>query len=286
MRFFLLLVFGGPLLFAAASPFQPDTRELLAAEARLYLSIICPGDELRDGEPGCRSCPNFVSADHYAWHLKGAIPGHFLSPSSVDVALSTDGCEPHVSNFGGTLLLTKDGLNWRVHRYFSGAITRLCRKTPDSSGRDLLLCTDTYWHQSVQASDLYALDFTREDVIRAPLVVTPNDDVVSQCHEVFASAADQESPTDEPEEVLVRRAQIKAVTFSGPKIAVLVACGTGQLGPVLKARCVSGEAFKGGTWPEPAVKMKQHTLEYVLKGDDWTLTAGSIAAKAAFEKCR
>jgi hypothetical protein len=285
MRFFLLLVFGSSLLFASAPPFQPDTRELLAAEVRLYLSTICPGDELRDGEPGCRSCPNFVSAQHYAWHLKGAILGHFLSPSSVDVALSTDGCEPHASNFGGTLLLTKDGLNWRVHRYFSGAITRFCRKTPNSSGRDLLLCTDTYSHQSVEASDLYVLDFTRKDVIRAPLVVTPNNDVVLGCHD-FANAANQASPTDEPEEVLVRRAEIKAVRFSGPTIAVIVACGIGQLGPALKAYCLSDEAFKGGRWPEPAVKMKQHTLEYVLKGNDWTLAAGSIAAKAAFEKCR
>jgi hypothetical protein len=133
---------------------------------------------------------------------------------------------------------------------------------------------------------LYALDFTRENVIRAPLVLTPNDDVVSQCHEVFSSAADQESPTRGPEDVLVRRAEIKAVRFSGPKIAVLVACGTGQLGPALKPLCISGEVFKGGRWPEPAVKMKQHTLEFVLKGDDWTLAAGSIGAKAAFLQCR
>jgi hypothetical protein len=116
-------------------------------------------------------------------------------------------------------------------------------------------------------------------------VVTPNDDVVSQCS-VFANAANEASPTREPEDVLVRRAQIKTVKFSGPKIAVVVACGIGQLGPALKAYCLSDEAFKGGRWPEPAVKMKQHTLEFVLKGDEWTLAAGSIGAKAAFQQCR
>lgn len=41
------------------------------------------------------------------WEVDGVIFGHFLSPTSEDVAISCTGCAGHPDLFGGTLLLTK-----------------------------------------------------------------------------------------------------------------------------------------------------------------------------------
>ena len=46
------------------------------------------------------------------WQADGVIFGHFLSPTSEDVAISCFGCSGHPSLFGGSLLLTKKLGNW------------------------------------------------------------------------------------------------------------------------------------------------------------------------------
>ena len=61
------------------------------------------------------------------------IRGHFLSPTSNDVALSMLGCEAHSMNFGGTVLLTQRAKKWRMS-YKPGVQTEQCHKVPLEGG--------------------------------------------------------------------------------------------------------------------------------------------------------
>lgn len=116
-------------------------------------------DQLTTPKPPTTTVPNQI------WFLgvSKVIYGHLLSPSSNDAALSGWGGETHPAFWGGTLLLTSEGGEWRPVWYKSAVITRSCRKIKESTGRDILLCEEEDGGMGHSYHILYTLDFTRPE---------------------------------------------------------------------------------------------------------------------------
>src|SRR5579863_1230628 len=95
-----------------------DAARLPAAEARSFLTVICPGHA---GVSGCGVCPEDThNGSAGTWDVRAIFLGHFLSPYSEDALIGGLGCASHADSFGGSFLFTKDRSRWRKVRYEAG----------------------------------------------------------------------------------------------------------------------------------------------------------------------
>lgn len=115
---------------------------------------------------------SFTDLTYNAFHPKGVIYGHFVTPQSEDAAVSGWSAEGHPALWGGTLLLTKRNGAWHPVWYKSSAITRSCRKLPTRTGREILLCEEEDAGMGAQVHYLYSLDLTKPVDLRDALLVT------------------------------------------------------------------------------------------------------------------
>jgi len=93
------------------------------------------------------------------WEADGILFGHFLSPTSEDVAISCFVCESHPALWGGTLLLTRNAGKWEPVWYKAGVITRHCRRVSLVTGRQILFCEETDGGMGHSIHGLYTVDF-------------------------------------------------------------------------------------------------------------------------------
>ncbi|MEX2260464.1 MAG: hypothetical protein WD696_00855 [Bryobacteraceae bacterium] len=93
------------------------------------------------------------------WKADGILFGHFLSPTSEDVAINCFACEGHPSLWGGTLLLTKKSGEWQPVWYKAGVVTRHCRRVSLATGRQILFCEETDGGMGHSIHGLYIVDF-------------------------------------------------------------------------------------------------------------------------------
>jgi hypothetical protein len=138
---------------AAASPSQPEFRELLTA--------ACNGG-LRPGaaQTACKACPAgsglFEVGDS---EVQAVTLGRFTDPSTDSAVLSMGGCESHSLHFGGTVVLEKRADVWRKLRYLPGIITTDCHRLEPHQGRELLLCTHHFGSNGMISRSLFTLEF-------------------------------------------------------------------------------------------------------------------------------
>jgi hypothetical protein len=132
-----------PLAFACFAQWEPekwipsDAARLSRSATERLLTQICPG---HSNESGCDVCPKDTNGGAEKWEIKAVFSGHFVSPSTEDALVSGSGCASHGDDFGGSFLLTKQGLSWHKVRYVSGLIAFDCHKLTGSDGRDRLIC--------------------------------------------------------------------------------------------------------------------------------------------------
>jgi len=119
---------------------------------------------------GCRSCPPFegpaaVSDGRIAvdgkdfFELELFISGHFTAADADQRLAVFNGCEPHSSNRGGTLIAERQGDKFRSLRYLSGLRPQACQAYHRPDGRDLAVCEFIDAHQSISTDTLSVLDF-------------------------------------------------------------------------------------------------------------------------------
>ena len=119
---------------------------------------------------GCRSCPPFegpaaLSDGRIAvdgkdfFELELLIAGHFSAPDADQRLAVFHGCEPHSSNWGGTLLAERKADKFRSLRYHSGLRPQACKAYHRPDGRDVAVCEFGDTHQSISTDALSVLDF-------------------------------------------------------------------------------------------------------------------------------
>jgi hypothetical protein len=121
---------------ATNTPSQKEALELLPAACQGKFGPI-------DGGYGCNPCPKYIDANGLEgdFGLSNVMYGKFTDAKKTDALLDMSGCEAHVNNFGGSVLLRWQGLTtWKFTRYAPGFRSSDCLKYPARDGRDLLLC--------------------------------------------------------------------------------------------------------------------------------------------------
>jgi hypothetical protein len=95
----------------------------------------------------------------YAVH--SFVKGSFTKPSAEQIAITMNGCEPHSSNYGGTLVVEKQNGAWVSVRYDSGFHPDVCQSFHRQDGIDILVCRFEDAHQSRGIARIIAYDFTQ-----------------------------------------------------------------------------------------------------------------------------
>lgn len=182
MRLALFLCFVAPAATAMAAGFSPTfASEALAPEADVVLpllKVVCAdgvrtvnakggksfgcGDGSMEEILASRHRPRSYGWMPYVlWQADGLLFGHFLSPTSEDVAINCYACENHPDLWGGTLLLTKRSGEWQPVWYRAGIITRHCRRVTLATGRQILFCEEPDGGMGHRFHLLYLVDFTK-----------------------------------------------------------------------------------------------------------------------------
>ena len=136
---------------------------------------------------GCRSCPPFegpaaVSDGRIAvdgkdfFELELYIGGHFTAADAEQRLAVFNGCEPHSSNWGGTLIAERQGDKFRSLRYHSGLRPQACKAYHRPDGRDLAVCEFNDAHQSISTDTLSVLDFAVDPPKEQTLLSFTNQD--------------------------------------------------------------------------------------------------------------
>jgi hypothetical protein len=124
--FFAVTVSGQPI--TSRTIFPSDSRAFAQIADEDLIQTVCPGHAEKDGKVECgKNCPSSSGLDgglHFLdWSLRRVTRGHFLSAASDDAVISTIGCDPHGSNWGGSALLTRGAEKWRMLWYKPGVET-------------------------------------------------------------------------------------------------------------------------------------------------------------------
>jgi hypothetical protein len=90
------------------------------------------------------------------------IRGSFTSPSAAEALADYKGCEPHAGNFGGSVLLRRQGAGWERVAFLPGLRSATCLRLPRPDGADALACYSSWSGQSEEdgAFDLLRFDAT------------------------------------------------------------------------------------------------------------------------------
>jgi hypothetical protein len=111
---------------------------------------ICRGTQSKGS---CRVCPAYTSSDGDTFGDGAAVGpynfGSFVSPGANEAYVQLSGCEPHVNNWVGAVLLRKVKTKWKFIRYDAGTQLVDCIPFVYESGADLLVCRGGWSGQGV-----------------------------------------------------------------------------------------------------------------------------------------
>jgi hypothetical protein len=172
---------------------DPDlARPAQSQESMDILSAICGKDaQSKPGKKGpiygCRVCPKFTSEagqgtnDSFpALQIYHVLPGSFTRPGAVETVVEVNGCEAHVNNFGGTVLLEKVGPRWKFKRYVPGEIG-LNRAYKLKQGRTLALYQGGWTGQGETVVWLGTYDFASPVAHAWQKLITLHDSTANAC---------------------------------------------------------------------------------------------------------
>jgi len=260
---------------AATSILTSDGQPAAAAGAAEMLQAVCPGNVMAGKGISCKgACPEETgfagTTEPDGWWVSAVTRGHFLSATSDDAALAMAGCEPHAANFGGTVLLTRQGGRWTKRWYKSGVMTDECHKVAAPDGHDLLVCTGGWTGQGINAMSLFLMDLHAKDPSQEA-------DYFFRAEDSMGACGGMDSANPEP----VVSASLDKVEFLSRKISGL---------PVISVTASYGKKpMKAGDWQAcmdgkmAAPAEKTYQIEYQFDGNVYKPAAASAAAAKLFE---
>ena len=225
---------------------------------------------------GCQGhCPEYTDlrGEDMTWNVTGVTLGHFLSPTSDDIALSVSGCEPHSMNFGGTVLLTRRSGRWSMLWYKAGVDTSRCHKVSLRDHREILVCIGEYGGQGNLWTSLYVEDLG-----------SPKPALMAGGSEFF-TAYDNTLTCGQSESGMfpLIRSHIHHVEFvdsaNGDPPAIWVSASYGEKAttPATVSACESKQA---GDLPET----RDHRIEFILNGHDYKPAPSSAGEARIFAR--
>jgi hypothetical protein len=148
--------------------FGSDTKPPDATAGERLLAAIC-GAENVTGPAKKRHCgtvPDYPNGPCSDLDLTAATSGSFSRPGVREVFVSYDGCEAHVNNFGGGILLRREGSGWRRVLFLPAERGDACLRFRRTDGRDALVCLNLYVGQGEEDAALTLLTFDGDTPLR------------------------------------------------------------------------------------------------------------------------
>lgn len=109
---------------------QSDTKKLSLQEQKTLLTAICGNKNIRkeEGNYICDRVPNYPEgcAGIDPFKITGVNFGNFTGNDRVEAIIDYNGCEAHVNEFGGSVLLRQESGKWRVISFTPGIRTNTC----------------------------------------------------------------------------------------------------------------------------------------------------------------
>jgi len=144
------------------------------------LAAICGADNISPKSDvamidSCQTCPSFTSnTGENGGEIEQIIYGSFTAPGIDEAVVDFHGCEAHVNNWGGSILLRRYEQSWSMVRYEPGVRSLSCL-TFSQDGLDSLVCEHSYVNQGYLVNWLNQLEFEPDRIGRTELInVTSN----------------------------------------------------------------------------------------------------------------
>ena len=246
IRLGLLVFFAGT---ACATDFASEAKPLKGVEAKPFEAAAC-------GSKGCKTCPDGSAGP---MEMRAVLYGNFVNGKSEDALITTGGCEAHVNNFGGAVLLTKVNGGWKKNWYEPGLIADRCWKARAGSGREIPYCLGGYTGQGEDDEILYTVDVNQPAEKRQKNVFGVADTTMTCGAELTA-------------------ASIGKITGTANGVTVVAQYGKKKLTPAERKKCES--AYAQGKEPEIEVPQKRYEVRFVWKGEALVLDE---ATRKAFQ---
>jgi hypothetical protein len=196
--------------------------------------------------------------------------GAFSAAGAGEVAVSLEGCEPHVENWGGLLILRLQEGKTQVAHYFSGVHPHICKTYRKKDGHDLLVCLRTDGHQGSYYDFLSSFDPARASA----------DDEVEAAWDQLLEALDVTGGAcwnvNEPNAEPVKRSKIKDFTFRDLNrdgafdLVVEVNHFREQSRAAMVAYCRAAQKADEEETPMPALPMRlirREVVEFLFDGE-------------------
>lgn len=130
-----------------------------------------------DGEMigSCQTCPSFTgNSEENGGAIGPVMYGNFTAPNINEAVVDFEGCEAHVNNWGGSILLRGADSNWSMVRYEPAVRSHTCL-TFSHNGLDSLVCENGYMNQGYLSNWLDKLEFAANQIKTTRLIgVTSN----------------------------------------------------------------------------------------------------------------
>lgn len=144
------------------------------------LAAICGASNISPSSDGvmvesCQTCPSFTSnSGNPGGTIEQIIYGSFTAPGLDEALVDLGDCEPHVNNWGGSILLRRSDQEWSMVQYEPGLRSLSCL-TFSQDGLDSVVCEHSYINQGYLVNWLNQLEFEPDRIGRTELInVTSN----------------------------------------------------------------------------------------------------------------
>lgn len=125
------------------------------------------------GEWVCTVCPHYTAqrGDGASYRVNALLRGQLTTAGADEAVLDMDGCEPHVRNSGGAILLgrTEQG-RWVRRGYPADVRPDDCLVFPHPGSPDTLLCNETYRSQGETVGILSTIRPSEQGFSKSPLL--------------------------------------------------------------------------------------------------------------------
>jgi len=187
--------------------------------------------------------------------LEAVTYGKFLKGKDTYALLDLSGCEAHVNNYGGSVLLKWRGLTrWDFVKYIPGLRSSDCLKYPGPGRREVLLCEGGYTGMGIVDTSLFQVDLTRYPAGPSDKPDYGNLFILEDSTAACLAVASAQS--------LVSWQQVKLNADALPDLRIQVRSGAGKTGQTPE-KCSDTPA---------RIATRPYTLEYTWDGQKFTPT--------------
>lgn len=131
------------------------------------LAALCANDDLtvKGDESSCRRALSYPSGQNCDLEINTSVRGEFISGKDIILSSYTSGCEPHVNNWGGTVVFEVTSRDRPVLAgYIVGSVLNGCVVLSESGFTDVLICLSSYMGQGYIESGISQVSLRQNGV--------------------------------------------------------------------------------------------------------------------------